>query len=97
MRRCQPADRRDEVVTSILVFQWPNQVHVPYPECSRQLIESDNRWVATPIFEATKVLLAEPRNLSKFLLRQTPLLPDPPHVLPNQSAHVHAQRSADYI
>ncbi len=48
------------------------------------------------LFQTAYVLLTIAGNSGKLFLRQTFLLSDPPDVPPNQFAHVHAQRSADY-
>jgi hypothetical protein len=48
------------------------------------------------LFKAANVLLTETRNLRKLLLSQTFSLSELLHIPSDQSAHVHAQRSADY-
>ncbi len=67
-----------------------------YAERTREFVEGNNRRIASTLFQAANVLLAESRDVSKFLLRQTLFLSDSFDVLPNQLAHVHAQWSADY-
>jgi hypothetical protein len=67
-----------------------------HPESDRELVERDNRRIASTLFQAADVLLAESRDVSKLLLRQTLFLSDSFDVLSNQFAHVHAQWSADY-
>ena len=49
----------------------------------------------TPLM-AADVLLGEARDIRKLLLRQTPFLSDPLDVGSDQSAHIHAHRSADH-
>jgi hypothetical protein len=67
-----------------------------HPESDRELVERDDRRIASTLFQAADVLLAESRDVSKLLLRQTLFLSDSFDVLSNQLAHVHAQWSADY-
>jgi hypothetical protein len=47
--------------------------------------------------KTAEILLTESRNFRKLLLRQTSFLSNPPDVLSDQPAHVHADRSANYI
>jgi hypothetical protein len=75
----------------------PDQFHVAHAKSRRELIKADNRWIAMALFEATNVLLTEPRAFRELLLRQTPSLSDPPDIFSNQPAHVHVRKSADYI
>src|SRR5579863_8400158 len=76
--------------TSLNSLIGSNQLHMAHSERGRQLIESYNRRVSPPSFQATDVLLTETRNLRELLLGQALFLPDPPDVLPHQLAHVHA-------
>lgn len=62
-----------------------------------QLMERDDGGISSPAFQATDILLAKAGDVGKLLLRQAFLLPDSPYIPPHQFAHVHAQRSADYI
>ncbi len=43
----------------LLALGWPEQVQVANPQRGRQLIESDNRWVAMALLQAAKILLAK--------------------------------------
>ena len=67
------------------------------PEGDCQFVYRNNRRITVAAFKAAEILLTEARNFRKPLLRQTFLLSYPPDVLSDQSAHVHADRSADYI
>jgi len=62
-----------------------------------QLVKSNDRWISVALFKAADVLLGEPRDLGELLLRQAPFLSKSPDIPPDQSAHIHAQTSADYI
>jgi hypothetical protein len=62
-----------------------------------KLVQSNDRGVSVALFEAADVLLAEAGEVSKLLLRQAFFLSEPPNVPSDQSAHIHAQKSADYI
>lgn len=73
---------------------WFEEVQVSYAQCNRQLVHSNYRRISAPLLNSANVLLAKTRNLRKFLLREAPNSPDPPDVLANQLAHVHAPRSA---
>jgi hypothetical protein len=66
-------------------------------KCDRQFVHGHHSGIAVAAFKAAEVLLAETRNIRKLLLRQTLLQPYPPDVLTYQRAHIHAQRSPDYI
>jgi hypothetical protein len=77
--------------------RWPDQVQMAHAKSKCQFVKSDNCWVTPALLKATDVLLAEARDLSKLLLRQAFSLSYPPNVPSDQSAHVHAQKSADYI
>jgi hypothetical protein len=79
------------------VFRWLNQFEVTNAKGQRQLVKSNDRWISVALFEAADVLLAEARNIGELLLRQAPFLSKSPNVPADQSAHIHAQRSADYI
>jgi hypothetical protein len=57
-------------------------------------VEGDNRRISMAALKATYVLLAEARKLGKPFLGQTFFQPNPPEVLSDQSAHIHAQTSA---
>jgi hypothetical protein len=74
----------------------PEQVQMAYAKCNGDFVKSDDRGVSMALFQTTNVLLAEPRNIGELLLRLPPFLPETPDVSPDQSAHVHAQKSADY-
>jgi hypothetical protein len=52
--------------------------------------------VTASILKAAHILLTKSRNVAEFLLGQTLFESDPPHVLPHQSAHIHAQKEEDY-
>lgn len=67
-----------------------------YAESHRELVEGNYRWIASTLFKAADVLLAESRDVGKLFLCQTLFMSDSPDVSPNQLAHVHAQWSADY-
>lgn len=66
------------------------------PKGSRQLVEGDDRRIPAALFEAADILLAEAGDFGELFLCQPFPLSDPPNVLPDQLAHVHAPRSADY-
>jgi hypothetical protein len=68
-----------------------------YAQGDRQLIQRNDRGIAVALFEAADVLLAEARDLGELLLRQAFFLSKPPNVASDQPAHIHAQKSADYI
>jgi hypothetical protein len=68
-----------------------------YAKSHGEFVESDDRGITVTLLKTADVLLAEARNLGKLLLRQAPPLSDSPNIPTDQSAHVHAQRSADYI
>jgi hypothetical protein len=65
---------------------------VAHTQRHSEFVHGDDCRVTAALLQAADVLLTEPRNVSERLLRQTLLLPDPPHVLTDQSAHVHAQK-----
>jgi hypothetical protein len=66
-------------------------------KCDREFVHGHHSGIAVAAFKAAEVLLAETRNVRKLLLRQTFFPPDPLQVCPDQLAHIHARRSADYI
>jgi hypothetical protein len=68
-----------------------------YAKGNAELIKRYYRRVAATLLKTADILLTKSRKLRKLLLRQALTLPDPPDVLSDQSAHIHAQRSADYI
>jgi hypothetical protein len=68
-----------------------------YAKGNGDFVKSDDRGVSVALFQTTNVLLAEPRNIGELLLCQALFLSEPPHVSPDQPAHIHAQKSADYI
>lgn len=68
-----------------------------YAKSDGQFIKRNNRGIPAALLEAANVLLAEARDFGELLLGQAPFLPKPPNVPSHQSAHIHAQRSADYI
>ena len=78
-------------------FRGSKQVARAYAKSGGNLVERNNRWVSTSLFETADVLLAESRDIGELLLGQALFLSKAPHVPAHQSAHVHAQRSADYI
>src|SRR5690242_9603957 len=65
-----------------------------YTEGNGEFVKSDDRGISVAPFETTNVLLAEPGNIGELLLCQTLSLSEPPDVLTDQPAHIHAQRSA---
>jgi hypothetical protein len=62
-----------------------------------QLVKSDYSGITVSLFKAADVLLTEPRYFGEFLLSKALFLSQPPNIPANQSAHIHAQRSTDYI
>jgi hypothetical protein len=73
---------------------WSEQIYIA--KSHGEFVESDDRGITVTSLKATDVLLAKARNLGKLLLSQAPPLSDSPNIPTDQSAHVHAQRSADY-
>ena len=68
-----------------------------YAQGDRQLIQRNDGRVAVASLEAADVLLAEARAISELFLREAFFLSKSPNVPADQSAHIHAQTSADYI
>jgi hypothetical protein len=62
-----------------------------YAKGNGEFVESDDRWISVAPFETTNVLLAEAREMGELLLCQALFLPEPPDVLPDEPAHIHAQ------
>ena len=60
-------------------------------KCFGQLVNCNDSWVATPRFKTADILLTEPRKFAELFLRQPLFEPNPPNVLANQLAHIHAQ------
>jgi hypothetical protein len=81
---------------SWLVPDGAEKVARGHAEGGCQFIQRHDSGVSEALFEAADVLLAEPGDVGEFLLGQPLLLSDPPHVPPDQPAHVHAPRSADH-
>ena len=77
------------------VAERPHQVQMADAERRSELVQRDNRGIAPALLQAADVLLTEAGDLSKLLLCQPLLPPDPSHIPPDQLAHVHAPRSAD--
>lgn len=77
------------------LFVGPNQIHVADAEGQCQFIDRDNCRISSAFLQAADVLLTEPGNLRKLLLRQTLPLPDPLHIPSDQLAHIHARKPAD--
>ncbi len=63
----------------------------------REFIKRHDGWIAAALFEPADVLLAETGNLGELFLGQTLFEPDPPDIVADRLAHIHAPRSADYI
>jgi hypothetical protein len=60
-------------------------------KCFSELVNRNDSWIAAPGFKAADILLTEPGKIAKLLLRQPLFEPNPPNVLANQLAHIHAQ------
>lgn len=71
------------------------QIHVADAEGQCQFIDRDNCRISSAFLQAADVLLTEPGNLRKLLLRQALPLPDPLHIPSDQLAHIHARKPAD--
>jgi hypothetical protein len=61
-----------------------------------ELVYRNDCWVTASILKTANILLAKSRNFAEFFLGQALFEPDPPYVLPYQSAHIHAQKEEDY-
>ena len=84
-------------MTSLVAVLWQlNQFDVTHPKGKRQLVKSNDCRISVPLFEAANVLLAKARALCELLLSQALFLSQPPNIPANQSAHIHAQTSADH-
>ena len=68
-----------------------------YPQGDGNLVKRDDCWIAASLLQAADVLLTEAGYLGQPLLRYIFPLPYPFNVLADELAHVHAQRSANYI
>lgn len=55
----------------------------------RELMDSDDRGVATPMFEPAQILLTEPGQFLDLLLSQALFASDAREVPTNKPAHVH--------
>jgi hypothetical protein len=75
----------------------PKQIQVAYAKGNGEFVKSDDGRVSMALFQTTNVLLAEPTDTGELLLGQALFLPEAPNVPPDQPAHIHAQKSADYI
>jgi hypothetical protein len=84
-------------VLSETALWQPNQFDVIHAKGKRQLVKSNDCGISVPLFEAADVLLTKARDVRELLLRQALLLSETLDVPPDQSAHIHTQRSADYI
>lgn len=62
----------------------------------REFVERNHSRIPATIFKAADVLLAEAGNLRELFLGQPFFQPNASNVLPDQLAHIHAPRSADY-
>lgn len=62
-----------------------------HTESRCQLIEGHDSRISTAPFKIADILLAKAGFYRKLLLGQARFLPDPPHISPDQPAHVHAQ------
>jgi hypothetical protein len=71
------------------LFPRLDQFHRAYAERLSEFVQGNDGGVALPALEPTDVLLAEPRNVGKLLLRQALIEPDPPDVSPHEPPHVH--------
>ena len=90
------ASRAALTLTGLFTFTWSHQVHVAHTERRSQFVEGYDGRIPPAALQAADVLLAETGNLGELLLGQAVLLPDSLHIPPDQFAHVHAPRSADY-
>jgi hypothetical protein len=70
---------------------------VTYAEGGRNFIDCYDCWIAVTLLQAADVLLAKAGYFGELFLRQSLLLAEPLHIPADQSAHIHAQKSADYI
>jgi hypothetical protein len=66
-------------------------------ESDRKFVQGYDCRVTAASLKAADVLLAETRDFRELLLGWALLLPEPLNILSDQSAHIHAQKSADYI
>ena len=73
------------------------QLQMPDAKRERQLVDRDDGGIPPPSLEPADILLAEAGALGELLLRQAFLLPHSSYISPDQLAHVHAPRSAEYI
>jgi hypothetical protein len=96
-RRLENLQACRRVSTFRVLLGGPQQIHVIDPKRDRQFVDRDDRWIAVAALKTTEILLTESRNFCKLLLCQTLFLSNSPDVLSDQSAHIHARRSADYI
>ena len=92
-----PHLRSDRLCASGLHPWQLNQFDVIYAKGKRQLVKSNDCGISVPLLEAADVLLTKARDIREPLLRQALLLSETLDVSPDQSAHIHTQRSADYI
>lgn len=86
-----------DTVSFYSASHWLQEIQITDTKCECQFVNSDDSGIAAADFKTANVLLAETRDIGQLLLSQTALLPDPLDIVSNQSAHIHALRSADYI
>lgn len=61
-----------------------------------KLVDRQNGWIASPVLEATQILLAEPGQQGELFLRQSLCPTQARKVSADQFAHVHASLMAGW-
>ena len=51
------------------VGKWFKQIYWLYRQCLRQMEKRNHRWIAAAAFKRANIVLAEPGNFGRLLLR----------------------------